>query len=305
MENTTDQNQHLYQHKSVLVKEVLTYLNPQPGEVYVDATFGGGGHTKAILAHQPNCSIVGIDWDIEAVERNEPFITQQFGNHVKVLWGNFAQLYKLLKKERITKVAGILADFGTSQFQIHNKPGFSFQQDTPLDMRMSPAHQRTTAATIVNTATEKELMRILFDFGDEFNARKIVRAIMATRTQTPFTTTGQLTELIEAVIPLQPFKQKYGIHPATKTFQALRIAVNNELENIETLLKASLSFLKPGGRIVCISFHSLEDRLVKNFFRDNQAQLNIVTPKPIMATDEELAQNPSARSAKLRAAELR
>lgn len=305
MEKTTNQNQQTYQHNSVLVNEVITYLNPQPGELYIDATFGGGGHTRAILTHQPQCSVIGIDWDIQAIERNEPAFVEQFGDRVKVLWGNFALLYKLLKKERITSVAGILADFGTSQFQIHNKPGFSFQQDTPLDMRMSPAHQHTTAATIINTATEKELMHILFEFGDEFNAKRIARAIVTARAHTPLTTTGQLTALIEDVVPLQSFKKKYGIHPATKTFQALRIAVNNELENIETLLKAALTFLKPSGRIVCISFHSLEDRLVKNFFRDNQVQLNTLTPKPIMATDEELAQNQSARSAKLRAAERR
>lgn len=294
-----------YQHKSVLVNEVLTYLNPKPGELYIDATFGGGGHTQAILTHQPECSVIGIDWDFDAINYHQTHFNTLFGDRIKILWGNFALLYKLLKKEKISSVAGILADFGTSQFQIHNKPGFSFQHDTPLDMRMSPAHQRMTAAQLINTCAEKELVHILFDFGEELQAKKIARAIITTRTHKPIKTTGQLVAIIENIIPHKPFKHTYGIHPATRTFQALRIAVNNELENIQTFLKAAGSFLKPGGRLVCISFHSLEDRLVKTFFREHQNELTIVTPKPIIASEEEKAENPSSRSAKLRVAERR
>ncbi len=289
-------------HKSVLVQEVLEYLQPKPGGLYLDATFGGGGHTRAILQAEPTCKVVAIDWDQKAIEANAPALELEFGTRFKVLWSNFSLLYKLLKKEKISEVDGILADFGTSQFQIHHKAGFSFQSDTPLDMRMSPGHQRQTAADIVNLSSEKELVHILFTFGEEPQAKKIVRAIIAARDIRPITTTRRLVEIIESVIPAVAFKHLRGISPATKTFQALRIVVNHELENIEGFLKVGTSFLKPGGRFVCISFHSLEDRIVKNFFRDNVDQYEILTKKPITATPEELSINPSSRSAKLRTA---
>ncbi len=290
-------------HKSVLVNEVINYLSPQPGGIYVDATFGGGGHTRAILHAEPTATVIAIDWDKEAIETNAIALEQEFGERFKIIWGNFGQLYKLLKKEKIKEVDGILADFGTSQFQIHHKAGFSFQTDSPLDMRMSPAHQRQTAADIVNNATERELLEILFTYGEESQAKKIVRAIITARTISPITTTQQLTQVIEKVIPVAAYKHKRGIHPATQTFQALRIVVNQELENITSFLQAAHNFLKPGGRLVCISFHSLEDRLVKNFFKDHYHQFETLTNKPITATEQELAQNPSSRSAKLRAAQ--
>ena len=149
-------------HKSVLVQEVVTALAPQPGKTYVDVTFGGGGHTKAILDAEPTCSVIALDWDQKAIEQNAPPLEARYGKRFKVLWGNFAHLYKLLKKEGITQVDGILADFGTSQFQIHERAGFSFQTDSPLDMRMSPAHQHTTAADILNKASEQEIAHILY-----------------------------------------------------------------------------------------------------------------------------------------------
>jgi 16S rRNA (cytosine1402-N4)-methyltransferase len=290
-------------HKSVLVKEVLNYLVPKPGSLYIDATFGGGGHTRAILQAEPTCSVVAIDWDQEAITTNAPNIEQEFGDRFKIIWGNFSQLYKLLKKEKISKVDGILADFGTSQFQIHQKAGFSFQSDTPLDMRMSPGHQRQTAADIINNASEKELLEILYTFGEEPQAKKIVRALIAARSSSPIITTRQLAHIIESVVPVHAFKHQHGIHPATKTFQALRIAVNHELENIQNFLQVATEFLKTGGRFVCISFHSLEDRLVKNFFKNHRDQYEILTNKPITASEEEVTQNPSSRSAKLRAAQ--
>jgi 16S rRNA (cytosine1402-N4)-methyltransferase len=290
-------------HKPVLVQEVITYLNPKPGGLYVDATFGGGGHTRAILEAEPTCKVVAIDWDTDAINKNAPQLETEFGQRFKIIWGNFSQLYKLLKKEKISKLDGILADFGTSQFQIHCKAGFSFQTNSYLDMRMAPGHQQKTAADIINNASEKELLEILFTYGEESNAKKIVRAIVALRKTSNITTTKQLTDLIESIISPNEFGRQRKINPATKTFQALRIAVNHELDNIINFLKTATLFLQPGGRFVCISFHSLEDRIVKNFFRDNNNQYKILTTKPIVASERELIENLSSRSAKLRTAE--
>lgn len=289
-------------HKSVLMQEVITYLAPQPGGTYVDVTFGGGGHTRAILQAQPTCRVIALDWDQAAIDANAPQLEKEFGERFKIVWGNFSHLYKILKREHIEEIDGILADFGTSQFQIHQKAGFSFQNNTPLDMRMSPSHQHTTAADIVNNASEKELLDILYTYGEEAQAKKIVRAILAARSLSPIKTTGQLTQLIESVIPSAAFKHTRGIHPATKTYQALRIVVNHELENVNSFLQAAQGVLKPGGRLVCISFHSLEDRLVKNYLRDHMLAFESLTKKPVTASEEELASNPSSRSAKLRAA---
>jgi len=288
-----------YAHKSVLVTEVLRYINPEPHKIYVDATFGGGGHTRAILDAEPTCKVIGIDWDMKAIEENEPALMAQYGDRLTVLWGNFAHIYKLLKQAKIDKVDGILADFGTSQFQIHHKAGFSFQKDTLLDMRMSPAHQRKTAADIVNGYTEQDLAKLFFSYGEEAQAKKIARAIVLARTEKRITTTGQLVDLITSIMPVH--HEKRTIHPATKVFQALRIEVNHELENIDSFLKAAISFLNPQGRLVCISFHSLEDRIVKNFFKEHST-LEILTPKPVTASPEEVQENPSSRSAKIRAA---
>lgn len=289
-------------HKSVLTQEVLQTLDPQPGKVYLDVTFGGGGHTRAILDAEPGCSVVAIDWDMKAVEQNSPPLIEQYGERFKILWGNFGQLYKILKKAGIKQVDGILADFGTSQFQIHEKEGFSFRKDTPLDMRMSHAHQHITAATIVNNASELELVKIFSEYGQEPMSRTIARKIVEVRKITPLRTTHQLAELIEKVASSKGPKSPRRIHPATRVFQALRIAVNHELDNIHSFLIAATRFLSPQGRLVCISFHSLEDRMVKQFFKDQNGVLEILTPRPLTASDEELAQNLSSRSAKLRAA---
>lgn len=285
-------------HKSVLTKEVLEGLDLKPNGIYVDVTFGGGGHTRAILQAEPTCKVIALDWDKVAIETNAPALEEEFGDRLKVVWGNFARLHFIIKKElKGALVDGILADFGTSQFQIHHKEGFSFAQDSPLDMRMSPAHQRVTAEHILNTFSEKDLATIFFEFGEEPKSRRIARAIVEQRKEKPFKTTRQLAELIEKIIP------KTRIHPATKVFQALRIYVNRELKNIEIFLKAAINALKPGGRLACISFHSLEDRIVKTIFRENGDKLKIVTKKPIVASLEEVEENPSARSAKLRIAE--
>lgn len=294
------QTQEQY-HKTVLINEVLTYLSPQPGKLYLDATFGGGGHTRAILEKEPECRVIALDWDKEAIKRNAITLQEEFGDRLTVIWGNFIHLDRILEKEGITSIDGALADFGTSQFQIHEKEGFSFQTDTPLDMRMSPAHQYVTAADLLNKLSEKELADIFYKYGEETRSRALARAIVAARQQKKITTTGQLVHLVESVIPF--FKRRGKMHPATRAFQALRIEVNHELDNIERFLKVTLPLITPQGRVVCISFHSLEDRIVKYYFRERRDELTILTPKPVTATPEELMQNPSSRSAKLRAAQ--
>lgn len=290
-----------YFHKSVLVNEVIEYLNIRPGKIYLDATFGGGGHTQAILDAQPTCTVIALDWDHEAIEKKAPPLKEQYGDRFKIHWTNFAQVYRVFKKEKIATVDGVIADFGTSQYQIHSKAGFSFQTDTPLDMRMSPAHQRTTAAILLNEAPLGHLIKIFREYGQDPYAVSIAKRVVLARTKEPFQTTGQLVDLIESMIP--HFKAMRGIHPATRIFQALRIEVNQELDNILLFLKSILPFIGHDGRLVCISFHSLEDRIVKTFFREHSDQLKILTPKPITASPEELAVNLSSRSAKLRAAQ--
>lgn len=287
-------------HKPVLVHEVVEYLALQPYGVYVDATFGGGGHTRAILNAEPLCKVIAFDWDKHALEINGPELEEAFGNRLMLINGNFAHITPLLKKRGIERVNGILADFGTSQFQIAERAGFSFSVDTPLDMRMSPGHYKTTAWDIVNKATESELATIFYTYGEEERARKIAHAIVLHRKEYgPIGTTGQLAQVIQTVVP--PYSRK--IHPATKVFQALRIFVNDELKNIKSLLTQAGDLLEERGRLVCISFHSLEDRIVKHFLREQRDVFTIVTKRIVTASSEELASNPSSRSAKLRVAE--
>ena len=288
-------------HKSVLVKEVLEYLNLQPHGIYVDATFGGGGHTRAILEAEKTATVIGIDWDQISLDQYGAELQEKYGDRFIPIWGNFAHIYKLLKKLKISQVDGLLADFGTSQMQLHEREGFSFYKDTPLDMRMSHAHFKVTAKDVVNQASVGQLISIFKEYGEERHAARIARAIEEKRAREKITSTRQLALLIEKAVSWQ----KGGIHPATRVFQALRIYVNKELENIKAYLASSTEFLKSGGRLVCISFHSLEDRIVKQFFKDqeNLGILRIITKKPVIPTDEEMKENPSSRSAKLRAAE--
>ncbi len=294
----------LLTHKSVLVSEVLEYLDPKPGGVYLDVTFGVGGHTRAILEKEPTCTVIAVDWDSAALETyGEPMI-QEFGSRLILLWGNFAHMYKLLKKAGVEKVDGILADFGTSQVQINSRPGFSVYRDTPLDMRMSPAHQKTTAYDIVQHASEQELCEIFWQYGSEGRARAIAHAIVLERQTHQITTTAQLAKVVERAAPE---KMNRRVHAATKVFQALRIYVNKELDNITAFLAIALSLLNKHGRLVCISFHSLEDRLVKEFFKSQERmqRVGVLTPKGVVATDEEMQANASSRSARLRAAQLK
>jgi 16S rRNA (cytosine1402-N4)-methyltransferase len=286
-------------HKSVLVQEVLEYLAPQAGKIYIDATFGGGGHTRAILQAEPHCSVIAGDWDQKALEMNGPSVEAEFPGRIQFFWGNFANLKHYLKKKNIEAVDGILADFGTSQYQIAQREGISFARDTSLDMRLSPAHFTITAADILNTASEAELRYIFQEFGQERFSKRIAHAVVEARKKKRFKTTGDLVDVILSIAPHNP----RFIHPATRVFQALRIVVNKELDNISSFLLHATELLNPHGRLVCISFHSLEDGLVKRFFKEHTEELEVLTRRVIIARPEEISMNPSARSAKLRAAQ--
>lgn len=281
--------------------EVVELLNLKPHGLYVDATFGSGGHTRAILEKEPTCTVIALDWDKASLDTYAPLLQEEFGDRFIPLFGSFAHIWRILKKESIKQIDGAIADFGTSQMQIMERPGFSIYRDTPLDMRMSLAHFKTTASDIINRASEQELMHIFFTYGEERYSRKIAQAIVHDRKTQPFKTTKQLASLIARIIPRN---KKSNVHPATRVFQALRIQVNRELDNITDFLKQSVGLLTDQGRIVCISFHSLEDRIVKQFFKDKEqeGELKIITKKPVLPSEQELAQNPSSRSAKVRAA---
>lgn len=294
------ENTEIFYHKTVMVDEVLQYLDPQPDKIYCDVTFGSGGHTKAILEKQQKCRVVAIDWDATSIETYAPALEEKYQNRLQILWGNFSNLYRLLQKAKIGKVDGILADFGTSQMHIKERAGFSFSRDTALDMRMSPAHQQITAEHIINKSSEEKLREIFWQLGQESQAKKIVAAIIEARQKKPIRTTRELAMLIEKIVP----RGRSKIHPATKVFQALRMYVNQELNNITGFLSGAMQVLKPDGLLLCISFHSLEDRVVKQFFKDKEEEgkLEIITKRVVVPTAEEIAKNSSSRSAKLRVA---
>lgn len=290
-------------HTTVLLHEAVQNLLVKPGGTYLDATFGGGGHTRLLLASDPTCRVIALDWDKEAISHNAAALSEEFGERFIIEWGNFAHCYKLLKKHGISRLDGALADFGTSAHQIKNEAGFSFKNDTPLDMRMSKGHHYFDAAYVINKFDQKQIADIIYRYGEDSFSRKIAAAIVEARTNgTVFASTKQLADLIEKVIPVRGYQR---IHPATKTFQALRIFVNKELENIELFLKNVLPLLNPGGRLACISFHSLEDRIVKDFFRDHESALSTLTRKPITPSEQEIERNRASRSAKLRVSQKR
>lgn len=298
-------------HIPVLYQEVLAGLRVEPGGRYIDGTVGGGGHARGILiASAPRGKLLGIDADPRAVALAGQKLAE-FGKRVTLVQGNFVDLEEIALRHGFRPVDGILLDLGLSSLQLEAaERGFSFQLDGPLDMRFDPS-QTTTAADLVNMLSEQELADILFRYGEEPQARRIARAIVAER---PIHTTRELAALVSASVG-----RRGRIHPATQTFQALRIAVNEELECLAEVLPQALRLLRPGARLAVISFHSLEDRIVKRFFRDeardclcppeapictcnHQATLGIVTKKPIRPSAEELAANPRSRSAKLRVA---
>lgn len=307
-----------FAHEPVLLQETLKVLNPQPGEVFVDGTVGGGGHSAAILERiMPGGYLVAIDQDEEALRAARKRLAP-WSENIDFVKRNFAQLKIILTELNITAVDGILLDIGVSSHQLdEDERGFSYHANAPLDMRMS-RDGGTTAADLVNNLDAAELTRIIREFGEELWAKRIAEFIVATRQKHgPITTTEQLVEVIKAAIPARA--RRRGPHPARRTFQALRIAVNDELNVLEKALHQSIECLKPGGRLAVITFHSLEDRLVKKILHHaasgcecppglpvcvcgKQQQIKILTPKPMQASDSELKKNPRARSAKLRAA---
>ena len=292
-------------HKSVLYKEVLQQLAIKPGQVYIDATLGGGGHTRGILGKK--AKVLAIDSDPQVLKNAAKEFSLRLSTQdntlvassakLTIVQGNFADIQKIAHQFRVWETPGVLFDLGLSSDQLRDeKRGFSFSMDGPLDMRMSPDLQ-VTAADLVNGLNERELYELFTKYGEERSGRRIARAIITTRVKRKIETTFDLVNVIESVVP-----RKEKIHPATRVFQALRIVVNDELNNLKKGLEGAVSLLKKDGRLVVISFHSLEDRIVKRFFKE-QNGLKVLTQKPIIPSEEEILENPRARSAKMRVAE--
>ncbi len=287
-------------HVSVLLNEVLEYLQPQENKLYVDGNLGLGGHSGAIMAQcNGKARLIGFDWDKEAQARAKKNLSS-FGERIIFVRRNFADLKEVLLELGLKQIDGLLLDLGLSSLQLdESNRGFSFKREEPLDMRMD-SRVRENAADLVRTASEEELADIFFHYGEERQARPIARAICETRSMTPIETSDQLAQIIYHAIPIRFHPKK--IHVATRAFQGLRIAVNRELDNLATILKDGVDVLAPGGRFCVISFHSLEDRLVKRGFKA-ASKLKVLTPRPVVAGKDECSQNPRSRSAKLRVAE--
>jgi 16S rRNA (cytosine1402-N4)-methyltransferase len=288
-------------HTPVLLKEVIEYLNPQPNENFIDATIGEGGHTNVILEKNgPAGKVLGIEVDPILYQKAKNII--QNTERLILVNDSYVNIEKIVKEKQFQPVNGILFDLGMCSWQIdESKRGFSYLKDEPLDMRFSPKNT-LTAAEIVNFWRIEDLERILKEYGEEKYAKHIVSAIKEARRKKRIVGTQELVEILKKSLPKN--YDNYRLHPAARTFQALRIAVNDELENLKMGLILALKILSPQGRIIVISFHSLEDRIVKNFFRDNAKQntLKILTKKPIISSQEEIKNNIRSRSAKLRAA---
>ncbi len=289
-------------HRPVLIRETLEFLSPRPGGIYVDGTLGLGGHSRKILEKTaPDGRVIAFEWDERAIALSEVNL-KEFAGRLTIIRRNFAEISKGLSDIGVSEVDGVLIDIGLSSLQLdQGERGFSFQHDEPLDMRMDK-RRKVTAALLLATSTEQELSDIFYYFGEERQARPIAARIVRARDEGEIRTSKQLASLVAQAVPRRFHPKK--IHVATKVFQALRIAVNTELENLSTILDDAVSFLKPGARFCVISFHSLEDRIVKRKFRSNES-LRIVTGKPVIPTAEEIAENARARSAKLRVAEKR
>jgi len=287
-------------HESVLLKEVLEHLDLPKKKIIVDATLGLGGHSLAILENLPgNGRLIAFEADSCHLQLAQKRL-KTFQDQVTLLHANFVQLEEHLKQLKIKQIDGILFDLGLASPHVDDaQRGFSFMKDGPLDMRFDST-QKKTAAEIVNTVSEKELIRIFQEYGEETRARKIALEIVKTRKSKPYKTTIQLSKMIEKLVP-----REGHIHPATRVFQALRIAVNSELDVLQEALTQAVTLLKPDGRIAVISYHSLEDRIVKIFFKAHAAAgtLQIITKKPLVPLDEEVRRNPRSRSAKLRVAQ--
>jgi len=300
-----------FKHTPVMIAEVIKQLNLKPGSLIVDATLGGGGHARAILANNKAIKVIGVDQDIEAIEAAKENL-KGFSNRTTYIQGNFVDIKANVGHQ---KIGGILFDLGVSSYQIDSaERGFSFQADAPLDMRMDTS-SNVTAADIINNSCKEELERIIGDYGEERFFRRITSAILRRR---PISKTSELADIVKYSIPKSsPINTTKSI---ARVFQAFRIAVNKELASLEKALSDSIDLLAPHGRIVVISYHSLEDRIVKNIFKresvdcicppkqpictcSHRKKLHIITKKPVTPGPEELKDNPRARSAKLRAAE--
>jgi 16S rRNA (cytosine1402-N4)-methyltransferase len=291
------------QHVPVLLEQSLEYLNVRRGGVVVDATLGFAGHSSAIAKRLgPEGKLIAFDRDEQAIELAKvrlASVASELGSEmpmVEFVPRPFSEIAEVIAP---LSLDGLLADFGVSSMHLDQAHrGFSFRSDGPLDMRMDPRSE-LTAEQVVNQADEEDLANLIYEYGEERRSRRIARAIVRAR---PVTTTAELARIVAGCAP--PIKGE-KIHPATRTFQAIRIRVNDELEEIQSLLKSAESLMKPGGRVVLISFHSLEDRLVKDKFKEagKQGGLEVLTKKPVIATEEESLRNPRSRSAKLRVAE--
>jgi len=297
-------------HKPVLLKEVLNYLNVKRGGKYIDATLGGGGHTKAILSSGGN--VLALDVDPEAIKSAREYLSTacpvpdgpktKLGSNTSwyLAKGNFKDLKRIAKEYDFEEIDGILFDLGVSSHQLEAlERGFSFKSKAPLDMRMDP-DLKVMAADLLNGLGKKELEKLFWKLGEEKSYRAIVREIIKVRKEKPIKTGEELARIVEKV----KSRGKRKIHPATRVFQALRIAVNDELNNLKEALPQTLDLLKKEGRLVVISFHSLEDGLVKNFLKGEE-DLLVLTKKPVVPKEEEVRKNKRSRSAKLRAAERR
>ena len=304
-----------FKHKSVLLEETIRNLKVKPDGIYVDGTLGGGGHAYEVCRQlSAKGSLIGIDQDEAAIEAAGERL-QEFGDRVTIIRSNYCNMKKELQKVGISSVDGIVLDLGVSSYQLDNaERGFTYREDVPLDMRMDRRGSRT-ARDIVNTYTENELYRVLRDYGEEKFAKKIARNICTARSEKPIETTGELIELIKQSIPMK--MRAVGGHPAKKTFQAIRIELNQELEVLRNSLDDMIELLNDGGRICIITFHSLEDRIVKTIFRRNEnpctcppdfpvcvcgktSMGRVITRKPILPDEEEIAVNKRSKSAKLR-----
>ena len=302
-------------HKSVLLNETIDGLNIQPDGIYVDGTLGGGGHAYEVCRRLGDKgSIVGIDQDAAAIEAAGNRL-KDFGEKATIVRSNYCDMKSKLHELGIDKVDGIVLDLGVSSYQLDTaERGFSYREDAPLDMRMD-TRQKMTARDIVNDYEEMELYRVIRDYGEDKFAKNIAKHIVAARKVKPIETTGELTEIIRASIPMK-YQKKSG-HPAKRTFQAIRIELNRELEVLKDSLDDMIDLLNPGGRLCIITFHSLEDRIVKSAFRKNEnpctcpsdfpvcvcgkvSKGSILTRKPILPSEEEMEENSRAKSAKLR-----
>ena len=307
-----------YRHIPVMVKEVINYLNCLPGKTYVDGTLGGGGHAQAILeAIGPDGCLIGIDRDPDAIAYCRKSL-HRFKPNIQVFHDDFIHLPQILSRLHTSGVDGILLDLGLSLYQLEGSGrGFTFRQDEPLDMRMNP-EQGQTAATLINGLSEKDLGALISGYGEEPWAHRIAKSIVAARNRQAIRSSLQLAEIVRKAIPAR--HRRGRIHPATRTFQAIRIAVNRELETLEEFFDEAVNLLNPGGRLCILSFHSLEDRIVKERFKalargctcpprfpkcvcGKRPQVSILTKKPVRTPQAEVHANPMARSARLRAAE--